>query len=323
MDAEALCKLGSLEQIACLRPLHYEDGRRQGLRAIEVKNGALRFMVLAGKCLDIGELSWRGENFSFLAPCGLQGREAFDYDGVQAQRSVMCGMLFTCGPDNVGPPQKSGEPLHGRFRSTPAVHVGTDMFWQDGQCVMEVRGEMRQGVLFGENLVLRRRIRTVLGESFIEICDVLTNEGFRPEQCMMLYHCNAGYPLLDAGTEISIPSKSVLPRDAAAQTGIDRWNVMDPPVPEAPEQVFYHKVSGAVTAAVYNQQTGRKLSLGFCTEELPCLTEWKSTAAGNYALGLEAGTCFVEGREKEQQTGRLFRLAPGESRNFHLTIRVE
>ena len=323
MDTAVLGKLGSLEQIACLRPLHYEDGRRQGLKAIEVKNGALRFVVLPGKCLDIGELSWQGENFSFLAPCGLQGREPFDYDGMQAQRSVMCGMLFTCGPDNVGPPQKSGEPLHGHFRSTPAVHVGTDLFWQDGRCVMEIRGEMRQGVLFGENLVLRRQIRTVLGESSIAIHDVLTNEGFRPEQCMMLYHCNAGYPLLDTGTEIEIPSPSVLPRDQDALQGIDRWNVMDPPLPEAPEQVFYHRVSGVVTAAVYNRRTGRRLSLRFSTEELPCLTEWKSVAAGNYALGLEAGTCFVEGRARERQAGRLFRLAPGQSRNFHLTIRAE
>ena len=323
MDTATLCKLGSLEQIACLRPLHYEDGRREGLKAIEVKNGALRFVVLVGKCLDIGDLSWQGENFSFLAPCGLQGREGFDYDSTQSQRSVMCGMLFTCGPDNVGPSQISGEPLHGHFRSTPAVHVGTDIFWQDGKCIMEVRGEMRQGVLFEENLVLRRQIRTVLGESSLEICDVLINEGFRTEKCMMLYHCNAGYPLLDAKTEIRIPSDSVIPRDAMAQKGIERWNVMDPPESEAPEQVFYHKVSGKVTASVYNPQTGRKLSLVFSTNELPYLTEWKSTAAGNYALGLEAGTCLVEGRETEGRAGRLFNLAPGESRNFHLTIRVE
>ena len=323
MDAALLSKLGSLEQIAYVRPFCYEDGRRQGLRAIEIKNGALRCTVLPGKCLDIGELSWQGENCSFLAPCGLQGREPFDYDGLQAQRSVMCGMLFTCGPDNVGPPQRGGEPLHGRFRSTPAVHVSTDAFWQDGEYILEVSGEMRQGVLFGENLTLRRRIRTVLGRSSIEIRDVLTNEGFRPEQCMMLYHLNTGYPLLDAGAEIEIPSEAVRPRDAAAQRGIGRWHVMDPPEPGAQEQVFYHQVNGAVSAAVHNPRTGRALRLAFSAEELPCLTEWKSTAAGNYVLGLEAGTCCVEGREREQRAGRLFQLDPGMSRTFHVTIQAE
>lgn len=55
---------------------------------------------------------------------------------------------------------------------------------------------MREAELFGENLTLRRTITTRYGENRICIEDEITNEGFRREPMMLLYHMNVGYPLL-------------------------------------------------------------------------------------------------------------------------------
>ena len=64
---------------------------------------------------------------------------------------------------------------------------------------------MREGELFGENLVLRRSIETVYGFKTVAIIDEIENQGFRDEPLMLLYHINIGYPLLDAGTELLAP----------------------------------------------------------------------------------------------------------------------
>ena len=74
---ELLRRVGSVQQLACIRPMTYTEGRCAGLRAYEVKNGPLEYKVLADKCLDVGELSYRGINFSFLSKPGLQGRNCW------------------------------------------------------------------------------------------------------------------------------------------------------------------------------------------------------------------------------------------------------
>ena len=53
------------------------------------------------KCLDIAEVNWKGYNISFLSKPGLTGRNHYDTHGAEAQRSIMGGMLFTCGLENI------------------------------------------------------------------------------------------------------------------------------------------------------------------------------------------------------------------------------
>ena len=47
---------------------------------------------------------------------------------------------------------------------------------------MELTGEMREAELFGENLVLRRKITSKLGEPSVRIQDEIENEGCEDEQ---------------------------------------------------------------------------------------------------------------------------------------------
>ena len=163
-----------MQQLMYVRPVTYEEGRARGMRAYEVKNGPLRFGVMADKCLDITDVSFLGHNVSFLAKPGLMGRSHYDTNGAEAQRSIMGGMLFTCGLENICAPCRIGGrdyPMHGRIRTTPAEHVGAKAYWDGDDYIAEISGTMREAELFGENLVLRRRVTTRYGENKIYIED--------------------------------------------------------------------------------------------------------------------------------------------------------
>ena len=209
--ADMLAHMGSLQQAAYTRPIEYQEGRAHGLKAIEVKNGPLRFVSMADRALDVCQFEYRGENLTFLSKPGLNGRNQFDTNGLEAQRSIMGGLFFTCGFENICAPYVTPEggkypagsfPMHGRIRTTPAEHVSSDAHWTaEGDYVLEVSGEMREAELFGENLVMRRKITSVYGQPSITVEDEVTNESFRDEPLMWMYHCNFGWPLLAEGAK--------------------------------------------------------------------------------------------------------------------------
>ena len=75
---ELLAHTGSIQQLASIRPVIHQEGLSSGLASYLVHNGELRFEVLAGKCLDIGDFSYKGVNFSFLAFIWMIGRARYD-----------------------------------------------------------------------------------------------------------------------------------------------------------------------------------------------------------------------------------------------------
>lgn len=309
--------VGSLQQMAYIRPIVYDDGRAKGMRACEIKNGPLSYKLLTDKCLDVSELSYKGINFNFLSKPGLQGPGHYDTNGGEALRSIMGGLFFTAGLENIcAPCRENGKdyPMHGRIRTTPAEHLCTDAFWRDGRYIIRASGEMREAELFGENLILRRSIETCLGERSFIITDRVENEGYRPEPLMLLYHINIGYPLLDEGTELAAPTRSVTPRDAAAQGHEDRWNVMDAPKDNEPEYVFIHDLAessqGTSAVCVLNHKLELGLRIEFTRKHLPYFMEWKSTASGDYVLGLEPSNSSVYGRPHHTAEGTLHTLEP-------------
>ena len=330
MDRQDLLrKTGSLQQLASVRTLTFHDGRAAGTRAVEVVNGPLRFTALADKCLDVAALSYRGVNFSFLSKPGLQGRNQYDTNGDEALRSIMGGFFFTAGLENICAPctlDGKDYPMHGRIRTTPAEHLCTDARWEDEDYVLEVSGEMREAELFGENLVLRRRLRTVFGEKSFSLCDEIENQSFRSEPLMLLYHINIGYPLLDEGTKLYLPTRKVTPREELSAPHAERWNVMDAPKDNEPEYVFIHEPvpdeNGIVRACVVNETLDLGLMIAYQTENLPYFMEWKSTASGDYVLGLEPANSCVYGRPWHEERGDLHRIPPFAKERFELTFTV-
>ncbi|MCI8455040.1 MAG: aldose 1-epimerase family protein [Lachnospiraceae bacterium] len=315
---------GSIEQVASVRRVTFEDGRAAGLRCALVKNGPLEFALMLDKCLDPAWLSYKGMGLTLLTKPGLQGRNPYDTAGEEAVRSIMGGAMFTCGFENIHGCQTIDGveyPTHGRIRTTPAEKVGMDAFFEGDTYKLRVSGEMREARIFGENLVLRRRVESVYGSREIVFTDEVENQGFEPQPFCLLYHCNAGYPLLEPGARLILPEKSCMPRDEAAEKGMETRKVMGEPKDGEAEQVFQcvpaADPAGNTFAAVVND----RLSFGLCIRwnvgSLPYMTLWKSGASGDYAMAMEPTNCGFSGR-----AGKTEMLKAMEKRVYRFSISV-
>ena len=321
--------VGSMQQLAYVRPVTGCDGRNNGLNMLEMKNGELFLRLLPDKCLDIGELSYRGTNFQFLSKPGLQGRNHYDTNGDEAIRSIMGGFLFTCGLENICAPctlDGVDYPMHGRIRTTPAEHVCQDAFWEGDSYVLRASGEMREAALFGENLVLRRTVETVYGSKTFTIRDVIENEAYRDEPLMLLYHMNLGYPFLDENTRIYLKTSKVTPRDEESKGHEDEYDRMDPPRDNEPEYVFIHDIipddKGNCKAVAVNEALKLGIKIEWNNRHLPYFMEWKTTASGDYALGLEAANSSVYGRPFHNERGDLHTIGPFDKEENLLTFTI-
>ena len=271
---------GTMQQLAYVRKVIVQEGRANGLRATEVKNGDLRFVVLADKCLDIAELEYKGINISFISKPGLNGRNEFDTRKEEALRSIMGGLLFTCGLQNIGVACTSGGveyPMHGHIRTTPAEHLSSDAYWNGDDYILEVKGEMRESHLFGANLVLRRTIRSVYGSGKLEIMDEVENQAAEEADLMLMYHCNFGYPFLRQGTRVVLPSKSLEGRDEWSERHMECWRTASAPKDGEQEYVYMHELAedleGKSFAAIINDELGFGVRLDFDRKVLPYFIE--------------------------------------------------
>ena len=326
---KALSYIGSMQQLAYIRPAKYTSGRASGLHSYQVKNGDLSFNIMVDKCLDIAELTYKGVNFNFLSKPGLINRGNSDVNGEEALRSIMGGLLFTAGLENICAPctvDGKDYPMHGRLRTTPAEHVCADAKWIEDQYHIKISGEMREAELFGENLQFRRSIRTTFPNKCIEIEDVIENQSFREETMMLLYHFNFGYPLLTEGVEIILPSKKVSARDKEISEKVSGWGVMDKPLPNEMEYVFIHELAsdenGDTVAAIYNKDLEIGMKIEFNTIALPYFMEWKTVAAGDYALGLEPSNSSVYGKLYHLENDNVPKILPFEKKRIKLTLSV-
>jgi len=320
---------GSMQQLAYVRPITYGEGRAHGLSGFELKNSQMSMKIMADKCLDVSEFSYRGIQFNFLSKPGLQGRNAYDTNGAEAQRSIMGGLFFTCGMENVcAPCALDGKeyPMHGRIRTTPAEHMASDARWLGDDYVISVSGEMREAELFGENLTLRREIVTKLGEKSFTLTDTICNEAFRDEPYLLLYHCNMGYPFLDEHSVLHLPSQAVHGREPWSTEHIADWATMQPPKDAEPEYVYEHRLgahsNGDTLAMVENPALGLGLAIRFNRDQLNNFMQWKSIAAGDYVLGLEPTNADPLGRAKAMHGAKLPCLKHMETKRVQLTFAV-
>lgn len=327
---ELLKRIGNISQIASVKPYEMTEGKARGLKAYDVVTGSgLDFTVLEGKCLDIFSMKYNGINLNFVSKPGIVSPEYFNPYGVEFLKSFQGGMLYTCGLMNVGSAcsdEGCDLCLHGRIGHTPAEKVSVLSTWKDDDYILEIAGEMREGALFNENLVLKRLISTSLGAKSVNIFDEVENQGFEEQPLMILYHFNIGYPLLDEGSLFLVPDIEVVPRDKEAKKGIDEFGKLTAPVDHFKEHVFYHRVAadpdGNTFAGIINERLGIGLYIKYNVFQLPRLIQWKSMASGDYVLGIEPANCYVEGRVKEKERGTLKKIAPMEKVRFSVEVGV-
>jgi hypothetical protein len=329
--AELLQHVGHIEQIAGINALEVVDGLGRGIRRFHVYNGTgLSYWVLADRALDISACYFRGLPLTWTSSSGEVHPAYYEAEGLGWLRSFPGGLLVTCGLDQFGAPAvDAGEAfgIHGRVSNLPAAQVNYRTFWADGEYQLEISGQVRQACLFGENLLLQRRITSRLGANRITVEDVVTNEGFVAQPHLILYHCNFGFPLVGPQTQLELDAEETIARDADAEKGLQSWHQCQPPTPNYREQVFrHHPVVGSrgeVIVGLNNPELDFKVRIEYDATHLPYLFQWKMMGLGAYVMGIEpANSGVIEGRAVARQRGDLPYLEPGESRTYRLMFEV-
>lgn len=321
----------SMKQMAGVRRSVLDDGKERGVRIADIYNGSgLNFSVILDRGLDIGNASFRGIPLAWVSPAGFCNPSFYEPEGLGWLRSWGAGLMTGCGMRNVGAPDKiDGENigLHGRLSHIPAGNISTSEEWLDGKYTVSVSGEMRECRTFGENIILKRKIGTVMGENTINIEDVMENQGTRPCPAMLLYHINLGYPLLSEDSILKAVPHQVAPRDETAAAGAKSWDKCRKPTAGWSEQCFYHDIpaddDGYARIALFNPALKLETVVAYRKKELPFLTQWKQMGQSEYVMGLEPANCHVEGVSKEKEKfASLKILQPGEKTAFNVRITV-
>jgi len=326
-------RVGDVGQLAGIRSAMLNDGNEAGTRILEFRTGSgLRFTVLPDRGMDIADAEWNGIPLVWHSPTGITHPAYYEPQGLGWLRSFYGGLLVTCGLMNVAVATEDlGESygLHGRASNLPAKNVSYDAVWHGDDYVLTARGKVRETRVFGENVLFTRTITTQLGSNTLTITDVVENQGFEPTPFMMLYHINAGFPVLDEDSELMLNSE-VIPRDEVAAQGVAVAKRGAPPTPGFKEHVHKHNVKpandGWATVALVNRKfnggQGIGLKVRYQPEELPYFWQWRMVGQGTYVMGLEPANCHLMGRGEERKQGRLPMLAAGETRTHHLEIGV-
>jgi hypothetical protein len=328
---EILKHIGHMDQVAGIHAVQASDGRARGSRMFLVWTGSgLSFHVLTDRGLDIFDCRYRGVPLAWISPVAGTHPAYYEPEGVGWLRGFQGGLLTTCGLDQFGAPSMENDEvfgLHGRVSNLPAEQIQTSCHWREGQYDLEIRGKVRQSRVFGENLLLKRCISTQMSSNRIRIIDEVVNEGFNAQPHMILYHFNLGFPLVSPDTQLLFEVDESVPRDPAAEAGLDSWWELQSPTHGYQEQVFRHRPvaddQGNVHLEVTNPRLGLGVKLTYKNEHLPYLFQWKMMSEGTYVLGMEPANCGVlQGRAIARERGDLPMLEPGESCHYELTIEV-
>jgi hypothetical protein len=328
--AELLERVGNLRQLADVRAFEYSDGPERGTRAVSLRNAAgLSLRVLLDRGMGLYDLQFQGIPVPFLSAAGAVHPAFFEPGGLGWLRTWPGGFLTPCGLTQVGGPCRDGDEelgLHGRAAGLPASNAAWNVEWKGEDCILWVEGEMRQSAVFGENLLLRRRIWTKLSSASLWIEDEVENQGMKTSPHMFLQHINLGFPLVGSTARLVLPEHTTLPRDEAAAAGLADCLSFSEPIPDYAEQVFYHDLTAGADGLVevslvnpaFNAGQGLGLTLRYLKEQYPVFVEWKCMLAGTYVVGLEPANCHVGGRAAERAAGTLQFLQPGEVRRYAL-----
>ncbi len=333
---ELLNRVGRLEQVAGVRQVTLDDGLGRGVRLIEFRTGTgFAFDVVVDRSFDVARCEIGGRPLNWQSNAGIVGPWYYDPEGWGWFRGWGGGMVVTCGLDHtLGPGEDTAEDyhqphirktvpygLHGRIGGLPARLIGHGERWDGDECVLWAEGEVLQSEVFGEKMTLHRRIEARVGESSFRIHDEVTNVGHYRTSHMYLYHCNVGFPVVDDGSEILVPSKRTTTDYGVPIEGYRR---LSGPIENFTEACFEHELAaesaGTVPVAVVNDRIGVGVYQVFRIDQLPHHTVWRMMGEDTYALAMEPSTNRDAGRWDARERGELQYLEPGEVRNYDLEI---
>jgi hypothetical protein len=332
---ELLRRVGRLEQVAGVRLVTLGDGAEWGVRVLEFRTGTgFAFDIVVDRAFDVGRCEISGRPLGWLSGVGFAGPWYYEPEGLGFFRNFGGGLLTTCGLEHTlfmaedtaehyhYPPKKTETfGLHGRISNRPARLTGYGERWEGDECVLWAEGEVLQAAVFGEHLLLRRQIEAKVGESRLKIHDEVENIGYTRTPHMYLYHVNVGFPVVDEGSELIAPARSVAARGNYSAEDYDKLRA-----PEAGyvERVFEHELAsegdGNVPLAIVNRAAGLGLYQLYNRKQFPHHFVWRMLGEGTYVVGNEPSTNRPAGRLDARERGELIELEAKEKRTYDLEL---
>ena len=293
MNIELLKQLGNIDQIAGIRESRLLRGRGEGIQIAEFYNAAgLRFSVVPDRCMDLYDLSYKGVNLSYHCKNGLTSPQAFNSADGEFADQWPGGQMVTCGLSNVGGHSSAGgiNPTHGRIAHLPASNFGTETYWDGENYILRASGEVHETKMFSRHLSIRRTIETGLYSKFLKIHDVITNFEAEDEPYLLLYHCNFGYPLLQADSRVEVSKADITPLNDMSSD----YSHMSAPIDGQDEELYLRTAftGERACAVIYNERLELGAYVAFDTANLPNMLQWKRMKSHDYVVGLEpCNTC--------------------------------
>lgn len=277
------------------------EGWKHGVRSVLLQNDIIAIEVVVDRALDIYSARIRQLPVGWLSPTGIVAPWFIENHGFGTQRAFFGGLLTTCGLDHIGPPvERSAErygyasrssdhyPMHGRIGGSPAELTGYGVRQRENGLEAFVEGRVVQVSVFGEHLVMHRRVSIRYGSAQVCVEDRVMNEGYAASPLAMLYHVNVGWPIISPSTKIYLPTADRgeghplrYPERGTAER-VSRYPA------EATDGSF-------ALAGIVNPQVSEDVAAGVAvrwrTEHLPTMLQWDvANIAGHYAVGLEPST---------------------------------
>jgi hypothetical protein len=340
-------RVGDFSQLFGVELLSHSDGRERALRILRFRTGSgLSFDIMVDRAMDLGGMTLRGVPIGWRSPAGFRSpwlHEVDAEDGLGWLRSFS-GMMNSCGLDHImGATEDTAEhycypdrarvfhPLHGRISYQPARLTGYGERWDGDQCLLYATGEIRQAAMYGENLILERRIEVEVGSDTVTFYDRVRNLGFYPTPHALLYHVNLGWPVVDKETRLVAPIQStpftVHDPEATDIGPIDQ----DDPQSRFFQQVYEHQIvaddDGTARAALINAgfqtpagETGVALEIAYDGRAMPALFQWQNLQEGNYVVAIEPATVHGGSRADWKKRGELQILEHDDQRDYRLAI---
>ncbi len=338
---EIMRRVGDISQVAGIRSFTLDNGWARGVRVVQVRTGSgLTYDILLDRGADVGLCELNGRSVAWMPPMRFPGPWFYELRDDGWLRTGLGGLLNTAGLTHIGTetddeiqeyrrPGDSTEHfgVHGRVSHIPAELVSSSEDWQGDECELTVIARVRQASSYGENLVMTRQFRSLVGESRIRLRDVIVNEGFNRTYFAMLYHFNAGFPLLDGGARMLLPSPQFLGALFSPSAGDPAFFDYPNPEPEHHLQSAEFRLGadddGRVTVALINEaiEPALALSLTYERERLPIFHTARAVGEGLYFVGIEPCTNQF-GRQSQKAQGLLRQLRPGESVVHEIDIEV-
>lgn len=285
--------------LADIRLLKVEDGPGRGQRLLSIRNATgVGFEIAIDRGFDLASATWRGINIGWNSANGLPWpTHPLDAEGGIGFYRNLDGFLFTCGLDHIGGAKRTtGEhfihkhrrevfhPLHGRISSQRAMLGGYGITWGDQNPTIWAEAVLRQSAVFGEHLVLHRRIELPVFGNRIRISDKVENAGFRPTPHSILYHVNFGFPFLDEVTSLQGDIDPV-----ACATFNAGTKTPDPDFVDFYEAVEVRSHSQLASVEVRNEALlgGIAVVIEYPKDLLPKLGVWRAFQSGVYTMAVE------------------------------------